>query len=178
MESFSDHGSVRSTVQAHFSSFIVPLPLPFARSSSEYSNRVHGDSEDDHSSSVVPIAFPSCCQLSENGRMKGNDRYDNENDSVNNGNENGGFKDDIYLENFRRSRVALSMERMQSTSSLYSPKSCPICLEEYKVGDEIAWSKNDQCPHAFHLDCIMDWLMDHDECPLCRGDYLQAGTNI
>lgn len=58
------------------------------------------------------------------------------------------------------------------SSSLYSPKSCPICLEEYKVGEEIAWSKNDQCAHAFHLDCALDWLMDHDECPVCREGYL------
>jgi len=178
MESFSDNDSIRSTAQAHFSSFIVPVPLPFARSSSKNSNRVHGDSEDGHLSSFVPIAFPFGRQLSKNDRMKGKDHYDDENDSANDGSENGGFKDDIYLESLRRSRVALSMERMQSTSSLYSPKSCPICLEEYKVGDEIAWSKNDQCPHAFHLDCALDWLMDHDECPLCRGDYLQAETNI
>jgi len=174
MESFSeDNGSVRSTVQAHLFSFIIPVPLPFAGSSSEHSNRVHGDSEDDHSSSVLPIAFPLDCQLSENDRMKDKDHYNNESD-----NEAAGQKGDIYLESFQRSRTALDLERMQSTLPLYSPKSCPICLEEYKVGDEIAWSKNDQCPHAFHIDCALDWLMDHDECPVCRGDYLQAGTNI
>ncbi len=105
------------------------------------------------------------------------------------GGDNGGLKDDIYLQ--RRSSQQSQVQEVQEVQevrgmeqqiqtpiatsavvSLYSPKSCPICLEEYKVDDDIVWSKNDQCPHAFHLDCILDWLMDHDQCPLCRGEYL------
>lgn len=86
---------------------------------------------------------------------------------MNNNNNNNHLKDDIYLASLRQSQKALS-----TRSSLYSPKSCPICLEEYKCGDEISWSNNHKCPHAFHLDCILDWLMENDDCPLCRGEYL------
>lgn len=75
------------------------------------------------------------------------------------------LKDDIYLTSFRSSK-----------KSLYSPKSCPICLEEYKANDEIAWSKNHDCAHAFHLDCILDWLMDNEDCPLCRAHYLSENA--
>ena len=97
------------------------------------------------------------------------------------------FKHDIYIKESirrasstsRKSSLRLSRKFSQRSScSLYSPKSCPICLEPYKVGDDIAWSKNEACVHAFHLDCIMDWLMmGHDDCPLCRQDYLFVGDN-
>lgn len=81
-------------------------------------------------------------------------------------------KDDIMVDplvNFRSSQKNINA----STSSLfYSAKECPICLDTYKIGDDIAWSKNEECHHAFHLDCVMSWLMENDNCPLCRADYL------
>jgi len=48
---------------------------------------------------------------------------------------------------------------------------CTICLEEYEVGDKIGWSRNDQCHHGFHKQCIVEWLMTHDDCPNCRNSY-------
>ena len=80
---------------------------------------------------------------------------------------------------------------------------CPICLDQYVPGDEICWSSNTTCPHDFHLDCMMDWLMmisaekqleqeeDTDnsdsgdknvckcrnDCPLCRMDYILPVDN-
>lgn len=56
----------------------------------------------------------------------------------------------------------------------YDEAACPICLEPYKPGDEVCWSANEDCPHSFHLDCMMKWLMTHDDCPLCRADYLNV----
>ena len=56
--------------------------------------------------------------------------------------------------------------------SLYSPRSCPICCEDYVKGDDVAWSKNEDCCHAYHTDCIVPWLMDHDDCPMCRCVYV------
>lgn len=67
------------------------------------------------------------------------------------------------------------MPSRDSTASLYSPRACPICLESYKEGDEIAWSHNEQCFHAFHLSCIVDWLIKHDLCPMCQVNYLNMG---
>lgn len=40
----------------------------------------------------------------------------------------------------------------KSVGTSYSVQMCGICLEEYKVGEEIAWSRNDKCHHAFHKD--------------------------
>jgi len=55
---------------------------------------------------------------------------------------------------------------------LYTVESCFICLENYEVGEKIFWSRNDQCSHSFHSTCMLRWLMDHNNCPLCREDYL------
>lgn len=51
--------------------------------------------------------------------------------------------------------------------------SCPICTEEFTEGELIAMSKNIDCSHVYHTDCIIPWMMkSHDECPMCRNDFL------
>merc|ERR1712232_1174409 len=47
----------------------------------------------------------------------------------------------------------------KSGGTSHSVQFCNICLEEYKIGDEIAWSKNELCHHAFHKSCIIEWLI-------------------
>lgn len=58
------------------------------------------------------------------------------------------------------------------TDSINSPKMCPVCCEDFKNGDDIAWSRNEECIHAFHVCCILEWLLENDVCPLCRCDYI------
>ena len=49
-------------------------------------------------------------------------------------------------------------------------KECSICLSDYEVGDQVVWSPLDECPHAFHKDCLMQWLTKGKKrCPLCRN---------
>jgi len=55
---------------------------------------------------------------------------------------------------------------------------CSICLSTYDEGEEICWSPNPQCSHAFHKDCIVEWLMRHKECPNCRIDYLASNDDV
>lgn len=87
-------------------------------------------------------------------------------------------KDDIVVESIRTSThqslrgSMIQQESSDDLSTFYSPKSCPICLERYKKGDEICWSQNVKCHHAYHLQCILEWLLHSNECPLCRVDYL------
>jgi len=59
------------------------------------------------------------------------------------------------------------------------PSSCDICLMDYEVGDEICWSPNKECVHAFHKECILDWCMRNSKCPECRREYLpEADENF
>jgi hypothetical protein len=67
-----------------------------------------------------------------------------------------------------------SKEGPSKSPKEYDEAACPICLEPYKPGDEVCWSTNEDCPHSFRLDCMMKWLMTHDDCPLCRADYLNV----
>ena len=86
-------------------------------------------------------------------------------------------KEDICIETLRsiRTEMNIHLDMDSLDESMYSPKSCPICCEDYVKGDDVAWSKNEECCHAFHTDCIVPWLMDHDDCPMCRCVYVKEG---
>lgn len=43
--------------------------------------------------------------------------------------------------------------------------SCSVCLEAYRVGDEV---RTIPCFHTFHTGCIDPWLAERAECPICK----------
>ena len=45
---------------------------------------------------------------------------------------------------------------------------CAICLEDFKNTDII--KAFCACKHIFHKKCLLNWLKDHDICPLCKHD--------
>jgi len=73
---------------------------------------------------------------------------------------------------------------------LPAPKlECSICLEPFAAGDSVAWAKDGGdpadaaemstatrtgCNHIFHKECLVAWLQDHDDCPLCRRTLVHA----
>ena len=59
-----------------------------------------------------------------------------------------------------------------------STTSCSICLSKFEDGEEICFSPNPECSHSFHKECIVEWLMMHNECPYCRRNYLSSSDNI
>ncbi|OVA07594.1 zinc finger protein [Macleaya cordata] len=57
---------------------------------------------------------------------------------------------------------------------------CPICLEEFCVGNEV---RGLPCAHNFHVECIDEWLRLNVKCPRCRCSVfpnldLSALTNL
>ena len=52
---------------------------------------------------------------------------------------------------------------------------CVICLNPYEKGEEVSWSMNNRCNHLFHRECIVEWLVEHDDCPICRNNFLFGG---
>jgi len=84
------------------------------------------------------------------------------------------LKEDILVWSIRSIDYTLE----PSSNSEESLKSCPICLENYKEDDTVCWSKNDDCLHAFHLICLTEWLMNNNDCPMCRANYLEHASNV
>uniref|UniRef100_A0A5K3FWJ5 RING-type E3 ubiquitin transferase n=1 Tax=Mesocestoides corti TaxID=53468 RepID=A0A5K3FWJ5_MESCO len=54
-----------------------------------------------------------------------------------------------------------------SQSDLVNYDVCSICLEKYKVNEEI---NTLPCAHTFHSPCLATWLHQKGSCPICRKD--------
>lgn len=50
---------------------------------------------------------------------------------------------------------------------------CTVCQEDYKKGDKLV---SLPCGHNYHKDCVTEWLVRHDSCPVCRKSL--NGQNI
>ncbi|KAL2934198.1 E3 ubiquitin-protein ligase MBR1 [Bienertia sinuspersici] len=44
---------------------------------------------------------------------------------------------------------------------------CSICQEEYEAEEEVAKL---ECEHAYHLQCIEQWLVRKNACPVCKAE--------
>jgi hypothetical protein len=69
--------------------------------------------------------------------------------------------------------IALTLPSDAPNGSRTVPGGCAICLCSYETGDQVAWSREEVCKHAFHGECIIPWLAKKNEpkCPCCRQDY-------
>ncbi|RVW32957.1 E3 ubiquitin-protein ligase RING1-like [Vitis vinifera] len=44
-------------------------------------------------------------------------------------------------------------------------KRCAICLEDFEPREQVLLTP---CNHMFHEDCIVPWVKNHGQCPVCR----------
>ena len=49
-------------------------------------------------------------------------------------------------------------------------KSCPICMEEFKLKDQ-AFYMNNCCKKIIHKECLEIWFQKKYKCPLCRHEF-------
>mmetsp|Transcript_545 Transcript_545/g.914 ORF Transcript_545/g.914 Transcript_545/m.914 type:complete len:376 (-) Transcript_545:138-1265(-) len=106
--------------------------------------------------------------------------------------EEDGAPESPQVMKLQRSNTSGSISRSDLRKSLSSPKrsqrslrnvfsswrkqastgECSICLECYNPGETICVAKADACNHVFHKECLVEWLKNHDCCPLCRVNLL------
>ena len=91
-----------------------------------------------------------------------------EEDENDNDNEN---EDDILLK--KRAELILELDEFQYKHiSKYSSRkedSCAICLQKFKGTDII---KEFCCKHIFHKKCLLKWLQNSNNCPLCKHNLM------
>jgi hypothetical protein len=88
-------------------------------------------------------------------------------------------KSNLVIQSQRKSNRHNKKCKVATPSSNVSTNSvqlCAICLEDYKVGEDIGWSRNPLCHHVFHKDCILESLKAHNSCPVCRNSYYVASN--
>ncbi len=72
--------------------------------------------------------------------------------------------------------------KRETQESIVVQNCCAVCLSRYEVGDEVVWSPNSACQHAFHKECILEWLVkmykqrrlqaaECNPCPCCRQEF-------
>ncbi|XP_073021918.1 uncharacterized protein [Primulina eburnea] len=77
---------------------------------------------------------------------------------------NTGLREDEITHCLRSSKLAMLTD-FTSHFPTGIEKNCSICQEEYKKDDETG---NLNCGHSFHIDCIKQWLMQKNTCPICK----------
>lgn len=82
------------------------------------------------------------------------------------------FQANAYERGDDRGLSDIQLETIPSTIlgtadvEVLSSKVCSICLEEFVVTENV--KRIPVCSHTFHSDCIDDWLLRRNTCPLCR----------
>ncbi|CAL0323788.1 unnamed protein product [Lupinus luteus] len=70
-----------------------------------------------------------------------------------------GLSEETVLKHLKQKKYSVE------TGSQHEAEPCCICQEEYKDGDDMG-SLN--CGHDFHMDCVKQWLMHKNLCPICK----------
>ena len=59
----------------------------------------------------------------------------------------------------------LDIDKNIETFDVPDNNTCSICLCELEEGD---WVGDIPCDHLFHKDCLKEWLVKNNHCPICR----------
>jgi len=61
---------------------------------------------------------------------------------------------------------------MDSLCSRHLKQTCSICWENVRSANS-ANTKRLACGHSFHLNCILEWFVKSNECPVCRQEQIK-----
>ncbi|KAL1822143.1 hypothetical protein ACET3Z_008921 [Daucus carota] len=76
------------------------------------------------------------------------------------GNVNTGVSEETISSHLKQSKYTVS-----ETTESQEPEPCCICQDEYTTGDELGEL---DCGHGFHAECIKQWLVCKNLCPICK----------
>ncbi|XP_051133477.1 E3 ubiquitin-protein ligase SIS3-like [Andrographis paniculata] len=93
------------------------------------------------------------------------------------------YQPGLYLTTAQREAVEALIQELPKFTMKAVPtdcSECPICLEEFYIGNEV---RGLPCAHNFHVECIDEWLRLNVKCPRCRSSVfpnldLSALSNI
>lgn len=75
------------------------------------------------------------------------------------GNVSTGLSEEIIKNNLKQKKCSIAQGAQQEGEP------CCICQEEYNDGEDLGTL---ECGHDFHSDCIKQWLMRKNSCPICK----------
>ncbi|XP_023545719.1 probable E3 ubiquitin-protein ligase RHG1A isoform X2 [Cucurbita pepo subsp. pepo] len=75
------------------------------------------------------------------------------------GNVNTGLSEETIIGRLKQKKHVNAVE------SQVEEEPCCVCQEEYVEGDDMGTL---ECGHDFHTDCIKQWLMQKNLCPICK----------
>ncbi|XP_042508173.1 E3 ubiquitin-protein ligase SIS3-like [Macadamia integrifolia] len=84
------------------------------------------------------------------------------------GQDTAAYHPGLYLTTTQREAVEALIQELPKFRLKAVPtdcSECPICLEEFCVGNEV---RGLPCAHNFHVECIDEWLRLNAKCPRCR----------
>lgn len=81
--------------------------------------------------------------------------------------------EEVDLDDSSREYAALKLDTDHENGDREVPASCAICLCGYEPGDDVTYSPNVACQHAFHTECIKAWMVKKEQplCPCCRQEF-------
>ncbi|XP_022777083.1 probable E3 ubiquitin-protein ligase RHG1A [Durio zibethinus] len=75
------------------------------------------------------------------------------------GNVNTGLSEETILNHLKRQKYS------SAPGAQLEAEPCCVCQEEYNDGEDLGTL---ECGHNFHADCIKQWLMHKNLCPICK----------
>ncbi|KAG7020582.1 putative E3 ubiquitin-protein ligase RHG1A, partial [Cucurbita argyrosperma subsp. argyrosperma] len=75
------------------------------------------------------------------------------------GNVNTGLSEETIVARLKRTK------HVNAPEPQVEEEPCCVCQEEYKEGEDIGML---DCGHKFHTQCIKQWLMQKNICPICK----------
>lgn len=84
---------------------------------------------------------------------------------------NTGLPEESILKNLKTSARTTCSELDNSSEPVSQNENCIVCQVEYEEKERIGTL---ECGHSFHADCIKQWLLVKNLCPICKKPALET----